>query len=629
MEKLYGVPFLFLQCPNLKLKKPTWLRRPSPMTVFGFVLFSYFLVTGGIIYDIIVEPPSIGSTTDEKGNSKPVAFMPYRVNGQYIMEGLASSFLFSLGGLGFIILDQTNKPLMPKLNRILLLSVAFVSILISFFTARVFMRMKLPMEPINENKTMKDVIKQEFIDYLKNTSIKGVSRIFKSETKLLKIIWIFAVLSFICVGLAYAVALTVEYFKYPTVTLMKEIDSKDVIFPSVTICNLQPYSENKLNHIRNVVKQPIPNMGQFFQILYQVLANTPAQLKSMLESLLSAKGYYMYLGQKLATSIGYDASDIILEFQLSKSSPLSKSVVGLNMVLHIPNYDTASYPYTPYVSTTLGKSGRIQIHEDESYSNVEAYGLSFLTGEETSIRVGTLIRTRLEPPYGKCNSKYPAKYNVSDYNKYPVKKTFPACVGACLQHEIFNKCNCTDPNFPVPKISLIDQKYCQTLPNDISQVGKFINESICRNTVYFKTVNDCVSSICDQTCSFQSYNLQVSTSKWPNDKLDAYEKYLHKTNFKSFYQLYENAINIKRKNATEANSLIQFDNLLGNNIARLKIRSERDSGVMHVEDVPKFIFTDIFSQIGGVLNLWAGITALCVTEILELLFNLITVCKQR
>jgi len=30
------------------------------------------LITG-IIYDVIVEPPSIGSTTDERGNSKPVS----------------------------------------------------------------------------------------------------------------------------------------------------------------------------------------------------------------------------------------------------------------------------------------------------------------------------------------------------------------------------------------------------------------------------------------------------------------------------------------------------------------------------------------------------------------------------
>ena len=27
----------------------------------------------GIIYDVIIEPPSIGSVPDEKGNSKPVS----------------------------------------------------------------------------------------------------------------------------------------------------------------------------------------------------------------------------------------------------------------------------------------------------------------------------------------------------------------------------------------------------------------------------------------------------------------------------------------------------------------------------------------------------------------------------
>jgi hypothetical protein len=114
------------------------------MVVFAAVLLSYFLVTGGIIYDVIVEPPSLGSTTDERGNSRPVAFMQYRVNGQYIMEGLASSFLFTMGGLGFVILDQTNKPSTPRLNRILLLCVALVCVLVSFFMCRVFMRMKLP-----------------------------------------------------------------------------------------------------------------------------------------------------------------------------------------------------------------------------------------------------------------------------------------------------------------------------------------------------------------------------------------------------------------------------------------------------------------------------------------------------
>ncbi|XP_060517723.1 oligosaccharyltransferase complex subunit ostc isoform X1 [Cylas formicarius] len=144
MEQLFLFPFAVLEVPSIKLKKPTWLKPPSAMLMFSVVLLSYFLVTGGIIYDVIVEPPSVGSTTDEHGHSRPVAFMPYRVNGQYIMEGLASSFLFSMGGLGFIILDNVHSPTTPKLNRVMMTAVGIICILISFFTTWIFMRMKLP-----------------------------------------------------------------------------------------------------------------------------------------------------------------------------------------------------------------------------------------------------------------------------------------------------------------------------------------------------------------------------------------------------------------------------------------------------------------------------------------------------
>lgn len=47
METLYRVPFLVLECPNLKLKKPPWVHMPSAMTVYALVVVSYFLITGG------------------------------------------------------------------------------------------------------------------------------------------------------------------------------------------------------------------------------------------------------------------------------------------------------------------------------------------------------------------------------------------------------------------------------------------------------------------------------------------------------------------------------------------------------------------------------------------------------
>ena len=44
-----------------------------PDVSFVLMRTDIFLIFAGIIYDVIVEPPSIGSTTDERGNSKPVS----------------------------------------------------------------------------------------------------------------------------------------------------------------------------------------------------------------------------------------------------------------------------------------------------------------------------------------------------------------------------------------------------------------------------------------------------------------------------------------------------------------------------------------------------------------------------
>ncbi len=104
--------------------------RPSPMLVLVLVLASYFFVTAGIAYDIINEPPAVGATTDPvtgepersllgkregggqlrskphtglsaqraAGVVKPMTFMPYRMNGQFILEGLSGGFFYTLGG---------------------------------------------------------------------------------------------------------------------------------------------------------------------------------------------------------------------------------------------------------------------------------------------------------------------------------------------------------------------------------------------------------------------------------------------------------------------------------------------------------------------------------------------------
>lgn len=47
IDLIYEIPFLVVQPPNLKLKKPTWVEMPSAMFVFSLVMLSYFMVCGG------------------------------------------------------------------------------------------------------------------------------------------------------------------------------------------------------------------------------------------------------------------------------------------------------------------------------------------------------------------------------------------------------------------------------------------------------------------------------------------------------------------------------------------------------------------------------------------------------
>jgi len=144
MASLLELPFHFMRVPNLKLKIPS-ISPPGPMTVFSLVFLSYFLVSSGIIYDVIIEPPSIGSTQDEAtGAVKPVAFLQHRINGQYIIEGLSAGLLFSIGGLGFVILDRSNEKHTSNTNRYLLILSGILCILVAYNLAILFLRIKIP-----------------------------------------------------------------------------------------------------------------------------------------------------------------------------------------------------------------------------------------------------------------------------------------------------------------------------------------------------------------------------------------------------------------------------------------------------------------------------------------------------
>ncbi|KAJ4458809.1 putative Oligosaccharyl transferase complex; subunit OST3/OST6 [Paratrimastix pyriformis] len=134
-DTLVTLPYRHLyRCPNMRLRISA--SRPNPMLIFAVAVVSIYLILAGIVYDIIIEPPSVGSTQDPTTKAVgPVSVMKYRINGQYIIEGLSAGFFYILGGAAFIMMEKGTP---------IWLSSGLVAFLFASSFTLVFFRLKIP-----------------------------------------------------------------------------------------------------------------------------------------------------------------------------------------------------------------------------------------------------------------------------------------------------------------------------------------------------------------------------------------------------------------------------------------------------------------------------------------------------
>ncbi|GJQ12028.1 hypothetical protein GpartN1_g3819.t1 [Galdieria partita] len=142
-NKLFKLFFKVLRPPRLRLH----LSLPSvpPWLIFVVILVSYILVISGIIYDVIVGPPAVGTTIDPLTQTlKPAAFAQGRINAQYVIEGLSVGFFYALGTSAIILLDVSSKSALLKDYKIQCWILAILLLLGFYRMMIVFVRIKLP-----------------------------------------------------------------------------------------------------------------------------------------------------------------------------------------------------------------------------------------------------------------------------------------------------------------------------------------------------------------------------------------------------------------------------------------------------------------------------------------------------
>ena len=185
------------------------------------------------------------------------------------------------------------------------------------------------------------VCREQLVSGLKQTSIKGVPRLFKVESLTLRLLWAVAVLTFLTVGFYQSIELILEYLSYPKLTIVKEAEfslDKDYLFPSIQVCNVNQQgllrdvpSNETLEYYNKLVEErtKCPDCTDEDQ---NILLRTRARLRSFY-------GYVDYLGVTKALSVRKNYSEFMIEcliFQVGTSSGVKcDDLVDVRVILSL------------------------------------------------------------------------------------------------------------------------------------------------------------------------------------------------------------------------------------------------------------------------------------------------------
>ncbi|KAG2498889.1 hypothetical protein HYH03_003080 [Edaphochlamys debaryana] len=70
--------------------------------------------------------------------------MPYRLNGQFILEGISGGFFYTLGGLGIILIDLSRDKNKSVLFRNFYMMLGIAITVLSYVVCQIFIRIKMP-----------------------------------------------------------------------------------------------------------------------------------------------------------------------------------------------------------------------------------------------------------------------------------------------------------------------------------------------------------------------------------------------------------------------------------------------------------------------------------------------------
>ncbi|VDK21096.1 unnamed protein product [Taenia asiatica] len=471
--------------------------------------------------------------------------------------------------------------------------------------------------------------KANCIFFLESTSIRGCSRIVRSENRIIRYMWA-TYLCFTTLFLHISIMkLVFEYMEYAVnIQTYNNMDAP-MAFPTVTFCNHQPFSARAYQLWRN---ESVISPTRFNQLLRHRAANLLAQSveipkndnesvrlldrELLLESLRQAivydtlPLYYQSLPWPTHLELGHSPKDLIALCLLRYSSKwavtgpgcedsalrvrrqsnpkffncfsveivkeFSQHIRELGLVLWLgPDENHGKEDRQAFLFDLFEQAYglRVSIHEPGQMANLDRHSFQVAPGRMNELTFQTVQSVHNNRPTKPCFTEPKETFTDLEENFY---YEFELCLKSHLQQQIIDKCGYRSMNLMDKEVVDRREKCAESIVNNAA--------------VYRKVLED--HGICLRRCVSTEYESKVSVTVWrPTGLFDAVV------------------------NGMEAKLIEHF--LKTSDLDEAKIFDERYT---YLEENLVLTVNALFSRIGGLCSLYIGLTLAVFMEIVEFIY---------
>ena len=488
----------------------------------------------------------------------------------------------------------------------------------------------------------------EIREFAENSSMKGVPRFVKAKSVPIKMLWLVSVCTLLTLSLAVCVQIIQQYLEKPKVVKLTNLDSFSDDFykyhdlfslPTVTVCNQNPltvYNGYSGTSWKEYLAMALPVVADYDEVIRG--------------RYLSPRGYLEYIGpQAVATnkSIGDFITDCEYGYLMDSRRYSCKGVLKVEefpnaiysqcytisidfkkLTYHLDGAPTfisltlfvneVSSPKLQAGTEARGTSGvAVVIHEPGELPVLDN-ALFASTGQLTSFQAKKSLYQRIHDSDDPCWEKLDERDELFGYCYSQM-----GCLMAGLQEVTMENCSCISSDLLMMNANhdLPQLHFCGAFNINVSQMEE---EMLCSDTVMRNGIHDIVGK-CIIPCRDIVHDVSVSSSVWPSPaiQLSFFEQYIQHKPFAEYFQDYATVYKNYTRTHDHNTAMAKLRELSGirTNFAKIEITAPQIHATLYTATL-QFSLADLIASIGGNLNLWSGISAIIIIEVLDLIMRM-------